>query len=518
MTQAVERALREIQDVIGAEHVLTDSRNLEAYSTNMLSVADIVPAGIVRPASTEEIQEILRIANLHRTALWTLSVGENQGYGMACASNPGSIILDLRRMNRILEVNADLAYALVEPGVTFRQLYRYLQDNNIPLWMDTTSGSPDGSCLANISERGAGYTPMGEKFLFSCGMEVILANGQVLRTGTGTLPNSQTWQLFKWGYGPVLDGLFSQSNFGVITKIGFWLMPKPPAYEALAVVMDEPDAVYKAVEVLRPLKLNMIIPNGACVTHIRKALGLAACWGDSREILSKVGRRFDYSPEHGRALKSAYNLGEWNFAGALYGLPETVRSYRKIVEQAFSAQIPGCRFLSAEEQAASPYWRAREMVMRGEPVWDFDMSDWVGKAGALWISPVAPVTNDAVQQQIKIAEETYGKYGFHYAAELILGTGRDLHHIIWLLFDRNEEDERRRADQCLREMLNRYCEVGYLPYRTGVSSGDHLMRKLGPFQDICHDLKGLFDPNNILSPGKSGIDLAKRPRRTGVLR
>lgn len=507
MGQTNEQALNEMAGVVGAENVLTDARTLEAYSVNMLSVGDIVPAAVVRPASTEEVQQILGIANAYKTPLWALSGGQNRGYGMACASNPGTVILDLKRMNRILEVNAELAYALVEPGVTFRQLYRYLQDNDIPLWMDVPSGSPDGSCLGNITERGAGYTPMGEKFLFSCGMEVVLANGQILRTGTGTLPNSQTWQVFKWGYGPSLDGLFTQSNFGIVTKAGFWLMPKPPAYESLAIVMDDPDAVYKAVEVLRPLKLNMVIPNGACVTHVRKALGLTACWGESGNILPKVGRRFDYSPEVLQDLKKAYGLGEWNFAGALYGLPETVRTYRKIVEQAFSA-VPGCRFLDASEQATSPYWRAREKAMRGEPLWEFDMSDWVGKAGAMWISPVAPVTNEAVRQQIRIAEETYGKYGFHYAAELILGTGRDLHHIIWLLFDRSNEEERGRAEQCVREMHDRYCDIGYLPYRTGVTEGDHLMRKLGPFRDVCHDLKRLFDPNNILSPGKSGIDLA----------
>lgn len=506
---SLERMLAGVESVVGKEHVLVDDDSRDQYSVNMLSVGNIPPSAVVLPKSVEEIQGILKLANEQRIPIWTLSQGQNRGYGMACAAKPGTVILDLKRMNKILEVNVDLAYALVEPGVTFGQLYAYLRDNDVPLWMDVPSATPHASYLGNITERGAGYTPLGEKFLFSCGMEVVLANGQILRTGTGVLPNSKTWQIFKWGYGPYLDGLFTQSNYGVVTKAGFWLMPKPPAYEPLAVVMDQPNAVYRAVEVLRPLKLNMVIPNGACVTHIRKALGLTACWGRSHDILPKVGRRFDYSPQVVEELKKTYNLGEWNFAGALYGLPETVRTYRKIVEEAFSAAVPGCRFLTAEEQAASPYWRAREMAMRGEPIWDYDQSDWVGKAGALWISPVAPTTNEAVDQQIRIAEETYHKYGFHYAAELILGTGRDLHHIIWLLFDRSNLEERQRADQCVKEMSDRYCAVGYLPYRTGISTGDYLMRKLGPFRDICHQIKRVFDPNNILSPGKSGIDLSQ---------
>ena len=507
MNTSLWQALKRMEAAVGARNVATDDRVLRAYSLNMLSVGDIEPAAVVMPACVEEVQEIVKIANEYGTPLWPVSGGQNRGYGMVCAGRPGAVILDLKRMNRILEVNADLAYALVEPGVTFRQLYRHLQDNDIPLWMDVPSTSPDASYLGNITERGAGYTPLGEKFLFSCGMEVVLPDGRVLRTGTGTLQGTKTWQVFKWGYGPYLDGLFTQSNFGIVTKVGFWLMPKPPAYEPLSVVMDSPDAVYKAVEVLRPLKLNMVIPNGACVTHVRKALGLTACWGEGGNILPKVGRRFDYSPEVLAELKAAYHLGDWNFAGALYGLPETVGTYRKIVEDALTSAVPGCRFLSAEEQSQSAFWRAREKAMRGEPLWEFDMSEWEGKSGALWISPVAPVTSEAVRQQIAIAEQTYRKHGFQYSAELILGTGRDLHHIIWLMFDRSDVEERERADRCVMEMYDRYCEVGYLPYRTSVSTGDHLMRKLEPFREICHELKGLFDPNNILAPGKSGIDL-----------
>lgn len=509
MSTPTQRALRAMEGIVGAEHVITAQEILDAYSVNMLSVDNITPAAVVRPSSVEDIKEILKIANEYKTPLWALSGGQNHGYGIACAAKPGTIILELKRMNKIIEVNADLAYALVEPGVTFLQLYRYLKDNKIPLWIDVPSGSPHSSYLGNITERGAGYTPLGEKFLFSCGMEVVLANGRVLRTGTGTLPNTKTWQIFKWGYGPYLDGLFTSSNFGIVTKIGFWLMPQPPAYEPLAVVMDQPDAVYRAVEILRPLKINMVIPNGACVTHVRKSLGLTACWGESKNILPKVGRRFDYSAEVLAQLKKQYCLGDWNFAGALYGLPETVQMYKRIVEQAFTSAVPGCRFLDSAEQSASPYWRAREKAMRGEPLTEFDMSDWVGKSGALWISPVAPVTNTHVQQQIKIAEQTYKKYGFHYSAELILGTGRDLHHIIWLMFDRTDVEERNRADQCVKEMYDRYCEVGYLPYRTSVSMGGYLMNKLGYFRDVCYDLKRIFDPNNILSPGKAGIDLSQ---------
>ena len=58
----------------------------------------------------------------------------------------------------------------------------------------------------------------------------MLPNGELLRTGMGALPGAQTWQEYRYGFGPYVDGIFSQSNFGVVTKMGIWLMPQPEAY------------------------------------------------------------------------------------------------------------------------------------------------------------------------------------------------------------------------------------------------------------------------------------------------
>ena len=142
MTRSMPDALRAMEQALGPDNVLSDPDTKEAYSLNMLTVGNIVPAAVVKPASVEEVQEIVKIANQYRVCLWPISSGQNHGYGMSCAVKPGNIIIDFSRMNRILEVNRDLAYALVEPGVTYAQLYQYLQDNNIPLWIDCPSCQP----------------------------------------------------------------------------------------------------------------------------------------------------------------------------------------------------------------------------------------------------------------------------------------------------------------------------------------------------------------------------------------
>ncbi|MFD9669242.1 FAD-dependent oxidoreductase, partial [Rhodococcus sp. NPDC059968] len=78
-----------------------------------------------RPATVEEIQSILRIANETSVPVWFNSQGRNNGYGGAAAADRGTVVVDLRRMNKVLEINDELGYTVVEPGVSFGHLMQY---------------------------------------------------------------------------------------------------------------------------------------------------------------------------------------------------------------------------------------------------------------------------------------------------------------------------------------------------------------------------------------------------------
>ena len=114
---------------------------------------------------------------------------------------------------------------------------------------------PIVSPLGNTLERGVGYTPYGDHFFVQCGMEVVLADGSLIRTGMGSVKGSTAWQAFKWGYGPYLDGIFTQSNFGVVTKLGFWLMPAPPVYKPFVVRHKRMEDVSKIVDAMRVVSM-----------------------------------------------------------------------------------------------------------------------------------------------------------------------------------------------------------------------------------------------------------------------
>jgi FAD/FMN-containing dehydrogenase len=226
-------AIKRWQEALGAEWVFTSDEDIDLYRDPYSPVwheeEEPIASAAVAPDGVEQIQAVVRIANQYKIPLWTISTGKNLGYGGSAPLLGGSVVLDLKRMNRVLEVNDKNHYALVEPGVSYFDLYRYIQDHKLKVWIDP----PDpgwGSPMGNSLERGGGYTPMHDHFDAVCGMEVVLPNGELMRTGMGALPGAKTWQQYKYGFGPYIQGAFSQSSLGIVTKMGVWLYPEPEAY------------------------------------------------------------------------------------------------------------------------------------------------------------------------------------------------------------------------------------------------------------------------------------------------
>ena len=122
--------------------------------------------------------------------------------------------------------------------------------------MDATGSSPDCSLIGNAMERGFGHTPYGDHFAQVCNLEAVLANGDLIRTGYGSLAAPQAAQVYKWGNGPSLDGLFSQSNFGIVTEMTIWLMPAPKYFQAFFFQCDREEGIAEVVEALRPLRMD----------------------------------------------------------------------------------------------------------------------------------------------------------------------------------------------------------------------------------------------------------------------
>lgn len=107
-------------------------------------------------------------------------------------------MLDLHRMKKIIEVNEEYGYAIVEPGVSFFDLHDYIKERQIKLWISCPAIGW-GSVLGNTTDRGFGYTANGEHSREQCGMEVVLPTGEIIRSGMGAMDNTDMWGLFR-GY------------------------------------------------------------------------------------------------------------------------------------------------------------------------------------------------------------------------------------------------------------------------------------------------------------------------------
>ena len=495
------RLLAEMREVVGDAWVYADDQGLRSYKKSYTPDPQLqhVPVGAVAPQSVEEVQAIVRIANHYRQPLWTVSTGKNLGYGSATPATPGQMVLDLKRMNRILNVDPDLATALVEPGVTYQQLQDYLDEHKIPLWLDVPTIGPIASPVGNTLDRGVGYTPYGDHFTFQCGMEVVLPNGDVMRTGMGSIKNSTTWQAFKWGYGPYVDGLFTQSNFGICTKMGMWLMPKPPCYKPFMIRHAEMSDVARIVEAMRPLRVASLIPN---VNLMMGAAYQLAMFNRRSDVWQGEGSATD---EAVKKAAKANDLGMWNTYFALYGTDESVAAIEPIVRGALTAS--GGEVLTEKEMGGNPWFHHHATLMRGGLNLDeIGLARWKGNGGGLaWFAPVAPAKGDETARQTALAKEILGKYGFDYTAAYAIGW-RELHHIIALLFDKTDPAEEQKADTCYREMVTRFGEQGWASYRTGVPSMDLVAAQYGQVnRDFNKLLKNAIDPKGILAPGKSGI-------------
>ena len=160
--------LDELRAVVGAEFVLDDGATRAYWSRSTLP-RGTVPSVVVRPATTEQVQGIVAVARRHHLALHPISTGKNWGYTDGCAAHDGQVLLDLRRMNRILEVNEELAYAIIEPGVTQGQLAEYLQARGLKLWVDATGAGPDASIVGTLGA--ALGTPSTATLPEPCGLE-----------------------------------------------------------------------------------------------------------------------------------------------------------------------------------------------------------------------------------------------------------------------------------------------------------------------------------------------------------
>ncbi|HEY0961859.1 MAG TPA: FAD-binding oxidoreductase [Pseudomonadales bacterium] len=517
--QDFTRAVAEFQQAVGDEWVYIEDADLDlyrdAYSPLWGEEDEKIASAAIAPQSAEEVQAIMRIANAYKIPVYPVSTGRNLGYGGSAPVLSGSVVLDLKRMNRILEVNEANAYALVEPGVSYFELYKYIQERGLKLWIDC----PDpgwGSVIGNALDHGCGYTtnPYRDHFEAHCGMEVVLANGDIVRTGMGALPNSQTWQQYRWGFGPWVDGLFGQSNFGVVTKMGIWLMPEPEAFRSGSVQVMKYDDIHQLVEITARM-MNSGILN--CGTGLQSPMSFAL--GQNPEMNERYLRANADDIVALDEFAAANDTPFWTSQFKFYGPPAIIDASWEYVKTQF-AHVTDVRFVDQE------YYRfpmTQEIIDNSQDENHLGIPSLsvfslgarsnfnpTGSNGHLGFSPVIPMTGAAVLESQKVMGQVLRDMGASTVFNVFPQSYHQRTFTILLGFSVSRDvAENRKNREIFRELVRVAAEHGWGEYRThtafmddcaaAYSFNDNALRRL-------HEtLKDAIDPNGIISAGRYGI-------------
>ncbi|KAK4112666.1 vanillyl alcohol oxidase [Canariomyces notabilis] len=520
--QGIERdeflkALAELKEQLGQENVeindkpLKDGWYMEHPNTHdMMTILDeeeFVASAIVYPGSTEEVQQIVLWANKYRIPIFPISMGRNLGYGGAAPRVRGSVTIDLgKRMNKILDINAEDYTCLVEPGVSFYALYEAIKERGLEdhMWIDT----PDlggGSIIGNTVDRGVGYTPYGDHWACHSGLEVVLPTGEVIRTGMGALPGNNTWQAFPYGFGPFSDGIFSQSNFGIVTKMGMTLMPNPGGHEAFMYTFPKEEDLAPLIDIIRPLRISNILENVAQLRHVTQAL---AARGRPRTEFYSGSGPMPSEAVHAAAAKTPVGDHAWAYYGMSYGPPQ-VRAHKLALVDAAFRRIPGARRIDPSTLPADEYFWARDRVARGVPdIHELRWVNWQPNGAHIAFSPVSPIRGADAARLFALGKEAHERYGIDFFPAFCVGL-REMHLIVEIVFDRADAGQRKAALACLRDMVDEAAKLGYGEYRTHLVLMDQVAGTYnwndGALMKFNERLKDALDPQGILAPGRCGI-------------
>lgn len=489
-------AVDQWREALGPERVTTDEHELALLLENTTGFVGRALVAALRPDSTEHVARIVRIAREHSVTLHPFSTGMNWGLGSKVPPRGGGALIDLRSLNRIREVNASRHYAIIEPGVTQRQLSDHLREHGYRLVLNVTGSSPSSSVLGNVLERGTGFRNQRTEDLR--GVEVVLGTGAVLHTGfwREEATPRQTHH-YKYGIGPYLDGLFTQSNLGVVTAIVVNLLPVQEQTRMLMFRFPDP-LLARVVDALSQLFTEGTLRSIVHIFNDKRILtmsarkevatwtGMAAVDGPS-ELVPAVMDRIRRTLEDGGA--SAVFFSVEDVAGADVD-PMIQGMYRLHVGDPNGVFMQGLynTLGGGQAEVADPD--------------DLDRS----RFGMLACLPLLPMDGALVVDAVGLVEEVCQRHGLAPAVALNPIDADGMESVVNVYFDRTSTADVASAHACSRELHDILFEDGFRFYRVDIDNMQQLTAEKSPFWEAARALKTALDPDGIIDPGRYNPD------------
>lgn len=449
----------ELRQLLGRDTVIDDSETLAAHSGDKWFASE-APEVVVFAGSTSDVSKLLKFASSKKIPVTARGAGF--GYVGGCLPAKKGIALSLIRMNRIKEINFADAIALVEPGVITADLKSAARAQGLFYPPDPAS-MKDCSIGGNVATNAGGPRCLkyGVTRNYVIGLEVVLANGEVVRTGGRVHKNKTGFDLISLFVG-------SEGLLGVVTEITLRLLPLPPARATLSAAFARmPEAAAAVQEIFAHgfLPSALEIADSFTLEAARKDLGQALV-----------------PPGHAHLLVD------------LDGQEESVRAEAQAIGKLLAAKNPNALETANGEDACEKLWALRRQF-----------SNSLRATGLTKLNEDIVVPRSRIVDLVEFAEQLSAKSGFPIACFGHAGDG-NIH--VNIMADRYNRDAavREKVEHALDELFAQVLAWG------GVITGEHgigLAKKRWwpdatsqPVRDLHRKLKTILDPDGILNPGK----------------
>jgi len=449
----------ELRQLLGADLIADDEATLVAHSGDKWFAAQ-APEVVVFAKSTSDVAKLLRFASDNKVPVTARGAGF--GYVGGCVPAKKGIALSLMRMNRIKEINFADAVAIVEPGVVTADLKAGARAQKLFYPPDPAS-MKDCSIGGNVATNAGGPCCLkyGVTRNYVLGLEVVLANGEILRTGGRVHKN-------KTGFDLIGHFVGSEGMLGVVTEITLRLLPFPPARATISAAFARmSDAAGAVNEIFAAgfLPASLEIADSFTLEAARKDLGQALVPAGNAHLLVDLD-----------------------------GQEESVRSEAEAIRKLLKSKKPNALETATGEENCEKLWALRRQF-----------SNSLRATGLTKLNEDVVVPRSHVVNLVEFAERLHAKYGFPIAAFGHAGDG-NIH--VNIMADRFNRDSavRERVGAALDELVAQVLAWG------GVITGEHgigLAKKRWwpeatsePVREIHRELKKILDPIGILNPGK----------------
>jgi len=449
----LDKIMTNLEEIVGKDFASNKAEDLYIYSQDPGASEPRPVNFVVMPKNVEEVQKIVKLANAEKIPLVPMGGGLTLS-GLVIPVK-GGIVIDMKRMNNIIEINKFSKYALIETGVTTGQLLSHLNENYPNLQPPVPDAPPSATVAGNVLIHGSGYLSQkyGDHGAMINGLEVVLPNGDICKLGSASL--SPFW--FARGPIPDLIGLFISSfgTMGIITKLSIQLFDKSKFREVVFGLLNDPKDIPNIL-----LKIT--------------ETGLA------EDVLLGMQDKPDWMK--GYVFVIVYVTGE-----SEEEIDSHIKTFKRVYRKA------NARYMKTPDRVRNIYLE--------KPIFAATAADYRKGGGFEYVGANMPL--EKIPEAYKKGAEISKKYGIvpTLGSRLIGGT----HNIVMFFsysFNRADPKDMENARNALHETNKLALELGGIPWKAELTGQQLILEKMDPnYKKLFNSIRNSLDPNRIMNPG-----------------